>query len=130
MSTGMYTDNTRYFSKTKPVVNNVKTALEVPPIDGEDYINPVYSRRLEESMSQMGDQTPQPPQFTQTIGTGLAENVPGHDSILLTKSRTEAFTPNKKDDNMSTKASTFARSRNLGIGPKSRTEVPKSVSFR
>eukprot|EP00344_Euplotes_crassus_P005500 CAMPEP_0197012880 /NCGR_PEP_ID=MMETSP1380-20130617/64166_1 /TAXON_ID=5936 /ORGANISM="Euplotes crassus, Strain CT5" /LENGTH=101 /DNA_ID=CAMNT_0042436707 /DNA_START=468 /DNA_END=770 /DNA_ORIENTATION=- len=93
----METAQQSFLSKSRPIVNNVKTALEVPPIDGEDYINPTYSRRLEEAKSEMGNETPAPMNdFTQSIGTGLPENVPGHDSILLTKSRTDAFTPTKK----------------------------------
>ena len=127
----MDTGYQRYLSKTRPTVSNVKTAKEVPAINGEDYINPEYSRRLEEESlyppeeEQIIDNT----SFTQQIGTGLPENVPGHDSILLTKYRTDTMTPKKTEMNQLTKASSFARSRNVGGLPQSRTEVPKSVSF-
>ena len=129
------TGNESFLSRTRPVVNNVKTALEVPPIDGEDYINPVYSRRLQEGSIDPGDQTPvsnyhnNNSNMTQAIGTGLPENVPGHDSILLTKSRTDNFTPQKKNIENTTMTSTFARSRNMNLTGKSKTEVLKGVSF-
>ena len=83
-------DQNMYLSKGQPKIENVKTALEVPPLSGVDYTNPSYTKRLEEQSQTDGFLTPNKPlNTTRTYNTGLPETAPGHDSVLLSKSYTE-----------------------------------------
>ena len=74
-------------SKGQPKIENVKTALEVPPISGIDYTNPNASRDsdiISGGMLSPGKSL----KSRNTINTGLPDGAPGHDSVLLSLSRT------------------------------------------
>ena len=74
-------------SKGQPKIENVKTALEVPPLSGVDYTNPNASR--DSDIISGGLLSPgKSLKSRNTLNTGLPEGAPGHDSILLSLSRT------------------------------------------
>jgi len=78
------------FSRGRPRIQNVKTQQEVPPIVGDDYINPSYDPNMDQGYDNMSTGTPMQQTANSTmIRTGLPENHPGHDSMLLSLSKKE-----------------------------------------
>jgi hypothetical protein len=158
--TGVMKKDEIYHSKTVPKVSDLRTLYEIPPIRGQDYINPVYSRTLNEEnklkVSEfLSNQSPSPTPIpilkntprTGFKGTGISENLTpaklqknkitelrenqiDYDSILMTGSKRGLSYPNATGFDtskvVSTKYSTFAPSRNSGLGTMTK---PKSVLF-
>lgn len=125
--TGQFTANNDEYviSKGRPHIQNIKTALEVPPISGMDYTNPSYTQRIEEET--IMSQTMTPSKGYEGYTTGLPETAPGHDSILLSKSIKDKTVIKDITQKQTPLKSAFAKSKSKFLGT-SRTDLTSAFS--
>lgn len=109
------------------MVENIKSALEVPPLSGADYENPGFTalRELDtiDAMTTLTGKNTYSGNIN--LSTGLPITVPGHDSVLLATSRHSQLGEEKYDNT----GKIFTRSKSQLLNKTSST-MPDEVSLR